>query len=195
MINGVFFDYGGVLIPSAFSTINNNYPNINKERMKSLFYEDRLLVGDKGTLEQLLNNEYNDIKMSPNEVISFLYNCNKFDEVWFIARKLKEDNLTVGIISDCIAELGDVMRQDTEFTSLFYPILLSPEIKLSKKSKKIFDKASERVNVKSDNLLMIDDNSNNLIAAKEAGWHVILYKNPILLRKDLSRYGILKNGS
>ena len=117
-----------------------------------------------------------------------------YEENFQVARVLKK-NLIVGIISDQCAESAEILRNHEGLNGLFYPILFSPEVGLTKKKRDIFDRARQIIGAAPDHahrLLMIDDHASVLAIAAEAGWKCLLCKDYKLLRTNLQlQYGLL----
>src|SRR3989344_5448718 len=187
MITNIFFDYGGVLVPSATTSISENP---NRDRIKQLFYEPELLIGDEGTLQRLLSDGYRDLNMTPEQVISIFDTRERYWMTWNIAHRLRHGGLGVGMISDCFYELAQSTRNSYGVASLFDPLILSPEVKLTKRNKRIFEHARNLVKANSDQLVMIDDNINCLDNAVLDGWNAIHFRDQLLLETQLKNLGV-----
>jgi len=59
-------------------------------------------------------------------------------------------------------------------------------MKIEKPDERIYQLLLDRYHLKAENTVLIDDNLNNIIAAKEIGLYAIQHKNPSQLKAELS---------
>lgn len=195
--NVVFFDVGGVLkehFGDGFAEkLVKEGRYLDKRRFDAMIRCDGVFVKPAGSLEELLLTKFPDLGISAGEMHDFYKVLPKIEESWDVARELKAKGYAVGIISDQIAEIAFYWRSRQEFTGLFAPIIISSEVGYTKKSKKIFEIARERVGkcLSPQSFLLIDDTQANLDTARKAGWKGMLYTWPESLRARVSRYGLL----
>ena len=75
----------------------------------------------------------------------------------------------------------------------FDGIVISGVEKLIKPDKKIFEIMLDRYHLEAKNALFIDDNINNIQAAKEMGFETIHVQENTDLKSELYALGLLKN--
>ena len=192
-MTAIFFDCGGVLGVSAirltYERLTKEGRDLSKERYRELLIDNRALTESKGTLEFLLKSDFADLRLSSDEIINAFKKIPLYEENWDIARELKKKGYIVGIISDQFAESAEILRRETPLVDVFNPILFSPEVRMNKKSRDIFDKGSRIVGYR--RRFMIDDNIGPLKNANISGYTGILFKYPESLKKSLSGYRLL----
>ena len=91
-----------------------------------------------------------------------------------IVDKLKE-NYKVGIITDNSIERANAIFDKNGFREIFDTIIISGEVKSTKKSVEIFNIAAEKAGVECDECIFIDNNPNNAKVADEAGFKGIWF--------------------
>ena len=91
-----------------------------------------------------------------------------------IVDKLKE-NYKVGIITDNSIERANAIFDKNGFREIFDTIIISGEVKSTKKSVEIFNIAAEKAGVECNECVFIDNNLNNAKVADEAGFKGIWF--------------------
>ena len=107
-----------------------------------------------------------------------------------LLQKLKEKYKLYGL-TNWSAETFPIVFKRYSFFSLFDGIVMSGEEKLIKPDKKIFELMLERYHLKAENALFIDDNINNIQAAKELGFSTIHVQEKTDLKTELSALGLI----
>ncbi len=123
----------------------------------------------------------------------------RFDEMW------------AGAISDTVAVLDDlharttplyaltnwsaetfpIARRHFDFLGLFRGILVSGEEQMKKPDPRIFQLLGERYQILLDDSVFIDDNEQNIEAARDAGMRALHFTNDGSLRGQLEKLGLL----
>lgn len=91
-----------------------------------------------------------------------------------IVDKLKE-NYKVGIITDNSIERANAIFDKNGFREIFDTIIISGEVKSTKKSVKIFKIAAGKAEVECNECVFIDNNTNNAKVADEASFRGIWF--------------------
>jgi 2-haloacid dehalogenase len=89
------------------------------------------------------------------------------------------------------AETFPIVFKRFSFFKLFEGIVISGEEKLIKPDKKIFELILERYHLEAKNSLFIDDNMNNIQAAKEIGFAMIHVLEKTDLESELYALGLI----
>ena len=93
-----------------------------------------------------------------------------------IVYELKK-NYKVGIITDNSIERAEAIFDKNDFRNIFDTLVISEEAKATKKSTKIFKLTATRANVECNECVFIDNNSNNVKVAQEAGFKGIYFND------------------
>ncbi len=89
------------------------------------------------------------------------------------------------------AETFPLVRHDYSFFELFEGIVVSGEEKLIKPDPAFYQILLDRYDVKAENALFIDDNRDNIEAAKRIGFKTIHFTNPESLGQELVNLKVL----
>ncbi|MFC2143884.1 HAD-IA family hydrolase [Candidatus Aenigmatarchaeota archaeon] len=82
------------------------------------------------------------------------------------------------------------MNKDRGIFSYFEPAILSCEIGMAKPHKEIFELALQKLGLKSEECVFIDDREEHLDTPKSMGFKVIHYKDSEQLIKGFRKLGI-----
>ena len=107
-----------------------------------------------------------------------------------LLQKLKEKYKLYGL-TNWSAETFPIVFKRYSFFELFDGIVISGEEKLIKPDKKIFELLLERYQLEARNALFIDDNINNIQAAKEIGFATIHVQEKTDLNSELHAFGLI----
>jgi len=89
------------------------------------------------------------------------------------------------------AEKFKLIRSLYEFFDLLDDIVISGEVKLVKPDPRIYTLLLEKIGVKPEACLFIDDSQKNIQAAEKLGFGTVLFESPEQLRIELQRLGLL----
>ena len=108
-----------------------------------------------------------------------------------IVRDLDEAGLPLFAITNFGAEFWDGFRPTAPIFDLFRVIVVSGKEKIAKPDAAIFALAAERFGHDPEAMLFIDDNADNIAAARALGWQVHHFRDAPTLRADLESRGLL----
>lgn len=178
-IKFIYFDVNGTLVNfyhQAFSAIAEDYSlPIDAVEMAFLHVNDPGIKG-KITIDQI-NSEVGE-RLGVDHFdwtkyyLSFVKPTNGMKEVvsWVA------DNYGIGLITNTIQGLLPAMIKKDIIPNLDYDdIIDSSEVGLTKPDDKIFHLAERRSGFVPNELLLVDDNSTNVVAAERLGWHVFWF--------------------
>jgi 2-haloacid dehalogenase len=89
------------------------------------------------------------------------------------------------------AETFPIARRRFGFLQWFEDIVVSGEVGLAKPDPRIFALTIERCRLDPRRTVFIDDSVRNVEAGRNAGMHALQFRDPHLLRLDLTRLGLL----
>ncbi|MBI2663623.1 HAD family phosphatase [Candidatus Woesearchaeota archaeon] len=203
MIKVIIFDIGGVLI------------NVNKElRCEKLQKYSKLskkeihgIVFDK---KNGLSNKFNEGKMSSYKFYESLCNkvdskisYEKFKSLWNIAEitdkkinnlilKLKKNDYRLIILSN-INDLhfNYISKKYKNLIKNFDDFILSYKIGVRKPNDGIYKEAIKLSGCDPSQIVFIDDEKSNVMAAQKLGINIIQFKSVAQLEKDLLKLGVV----
>ncbi len=82
--------------------------------------------------------------------------------------------------------------EEFPFMQKFRGITVSGQVKLAKPDPKIYHRLLSDFSLKAEECLFIDDRSDNVMIAKDLGFHAIQFIDPYLLDKSLNDLGVFK---
>jgi len=108
------------------------------------------------------------------------------------ARSIGRAGFKTGILSNIGFELATAMENNFPWVAEFKYSIWSCRLAMAKPDPKIFHCAQEKLQVAPQEIFFIDDREENIRAAREAGFHGIIFKDVDQLRRDLNEQGFAK---
>ena len=185
MIKAILFDFDGVLtIDATGSQSICNYvckeANLDKELFKKEYkkYNNDLLYG-KIKHEDI----WGEVCAAINKDISIdiLYDSfintpiNK--EIYNLIKEIRTKNYKTGMVTDNKKDRIDRIVEHYDLNCLFDAIVVSAEIGNGKENEEIFKNTIQRLNVKAEECIFIDNQEKNLTVPKHMGMEVVFYNH------------------
>jgi 2-haloacid dehalogenase len=198
-INTIIFDFGGVLIDwNPRYMYRDEFEQISEMEyfLKEVCTDDWNLQQDKGRslaeATRILQDEF------PKHTVKIRLYYDQWEKMIkgdipqnvTVLRKLKEKYKLYGL-TNWSAETFPIVFNRYSFFTLFDGIVISGEEKLIKPDKKIFERMLERYHLEAENALFIDDNMNNIQAAKDMGFATIHIQEKTDLESELHAMGLI----
>jgi putative hydrolase of the HAD superfamily len=95
-------------------------------------------------------------------------------------------NYPIALLTNSPAQFVQEILGKHNLSPLFDPIIISSEEGCAKPNLEIYKRMLERLSVKAENTLMIDDNPINITGALNAGMQGLVFESVIKLRKALT---------
>jgi putative hydrolase of the HAD superfamily len=107
---------------------------------------------------------------------------------WMIdlVKKLKSENLVVGILSDQV-DILDKLNARLDFFQWFDHVFNSYHMGKGKRDLSLFDDIACLLKTPPGRILFIDDDSGNVERAGQRGWKAILYTNPQSFHLEMNK--------
>lgn len=197
MIKAVFFDVGGVLVRDSSGLVRRRLLDIlGRDIPRKVFFGrewDHLLKG-KISESVFCRRMFGKLgRKMPRGTTSSVFPSEEpipLRRVLAIARQLRAQGYSVGIISNTSHLHAKNFRPVLDSYLSFFPIVLSHRIQSRKPEYKIFNTARLRANVHFSEMAFVDDRKKNVNAAERLGIPAFLYKNPSGLALSLRRLGV-----
>jgi 2-haloacid dehalogenase len=198
-INTIIFDFGGVLIDWNPRYMYRNEFEESSEMeyfLKEVCTDDWNLQQDKGRSlaegTRILQDKF------PKHTVKIQLYYDQWEKMIkgyipqnvTLLQKLKEKYKLYGL-TNWSAETFPIVFKRFSFFRLFDGIVISGEEKLIKPDKKIFERMLKRYHLEAKNALFIDDNINNIQAAKEIGFVTIHVTEKTNLKSELHILGLI----
>jgi 2-haloacid dehalogenase len=198
-INTIIFDFGGVLIDWNPRHMYRDEFEENSEMeyfLSKICTDDWNLQQDKGRSltegTRILQDEFPEHHMKIQLFYDQWEKMIKGDisENVTVLKKLKEKYKLYGL-TNWSAETFPIVFKRYSFFELFDGIVISGQEKLIKPDKKIFELLLNRYQLEAKSSLFIDDNLNNIQAAKEMGFVTIHVQEKTNLKRELDALGLI----
>lgn len=104
--------------------------------------------------------------------------------------RVRASGMKIAILSNMGEELLSYMRQNFAWLDGFHHLTWSCELNLIKPMAAIYEHTLEKLNVRADEALFIDDRLENVEGARALGIHSLLFRGFRHLQEDLQREGL-----
>jgi len=195
MAKGIIFDYGGVF------SIETNLKEFAK------MYAQKL-GADPDTFWKVLDENWQKAKINEMNSQLFWKNLAEFlnidkdilrkdlmdyfgfrQEVLDLVKKLKE-NYKLAMISNQIEDWLEEVIEQHKLNDFLDVITTSYRFGKAKPDQGIFRETIEKLDLKSEEIIFIDDQEKNLSPAREVGMKTILFKDTEQLINELNNFGV-----
>jgi len=196
MIKAVIFDIGGVISTTILRKMAEDLAekhNLDAETLANQIHTgwNDYKIGKINTAEfwqEFLNVSKISENIDELEKSSISY-IKEIQGVADIAKALKQKYRTAVLsnnVESWIKKFKDMF--DTE--SMFDLIISSHEVGMCKPNKNFFDYCLEKLGINAGDCVFIDDQDNNIDAAKSFGFNTIKFKNAEQLKLELKNLGV-----
>jgi len=194
-IKALIWDMEGVLMLTDESDLPMKVAktlNAPYDKVREIFFSDYNDRVDLGEITQDQFNEYIlDILQMPRENKYLLEKI--INEEFYIDEELLKKifemrrEYKTGLISNFSNELRKRIENEWAFESTFDEIIISCEVGLVKPDPEIFNLMLDRLGVRADESVFIDDRIKNIDGAKKMGFHTVFFTNKERAMEELTR--------
>lgn len=199
MIKNVIFDIGNVLLkftPVEFLKSKFHDEEIVNSLYKNIFLSKEWIELDRGTIT---DEEAIDIFCSRDP--KHEKEIKQVMETWcemhipvegtsqFIKR-LKEKGYKVYLLSNYHLKAFEIISNKYDFIRNVDGEIISYRVKLIKPDFAIYEALKDKYNIKPEESVFIDDMPQNIEAARELGFHGVLFKSSASMEEQLREIGI-----
>ncbi len=185
MIKGILFDYAGVIgLDAYWDWLNHKVPDLDAKR--AYFHEISNAVDCCDiSAAQFVAAIAQQVGRPSEEVESeILARMHLYPEVIEFMATLKQ-NYKIGILSNFIYSWLHPFLKNNNVYQHLDDAVISTEVKLRKPYKEIYLLALERLKIRAEEAVFIDDREPNLVPARELGMKTLLVASPGQLVKEL----------
>jgi putative hydrolase of the HAD superfamily len=111
-------------------------------------------------------------------------------KMFVLIEELKKEQIQVGLLSNINERYSQLLRS-LQLYQAFDPCLLSSEIGIEKPAPQAYEILVQTLHLLPEEIVFIDDNLENVEAAKAKGIDAIIFESPEQVRKELQQRGIL----
>jgi len=196
MIKAVIFDMDGVIVDSSHIHIEAEKQTMLKYGIRISCKELQKYTGMTAKFmftdlikKYKLNTTFEKIFNEKEKILFRLLEegTRPTKGVVELIKKLKEENIKLGIASSAHKRLIRYVLEELKITHRFDSIVSSEDITHSKPNPEIFLKSANELSVSPTDCLVIEDAELGVEAAKNAGMKCVGYRNPNSGNQDLSK--------
>ncbi len=198
MIKAIIFDAGGVLFKNkgevVYTTLAKKLgidkSEFDEASMKYFFDAQKGLISTKNMISNMardLNLDETMLLKRWQETYAEVMILN--EEALRLIDSLKKNGYVTALMTNTI-ELYSTINKSRNNFSKFYPIVMSWEVGARKPEEKIYKIMLDKLKLKPEECVFLDDREQNVISATNMGLKVILVKRITQLKKDLKKLGI-----
>jgi HAD superfamily hydrolase (TIGR01509 family) len=183
-IKAILFDMDGVLIDAKewhYEALNRalGHFNINIDRKSHLNTFDGLptnkkleILSEKIGLDKSLYPIINEYKQAYTmKIVENI--CRPISSHTFALKCLKESGYKMAVCSNSIRPTIELMMKKSQLSNYFEFYVSSQDVKRAKPSPEMYLKAIDKLQLLATECMIIEDNENGIIAAKESGARVM----------------------
>jgi len=186
MIKAVIFDVGGVLFNHFIDGYGEEFEKKNHHLWQH-WYECEV---DEITEDEFWTKTSEKMKKDKNKFKEQCYSLHTpREDIIEIVKKLHK-KYKLAIITNHLRDFFNHLIETYDFERYFDVIVTSFDERIKKPEPRIFEITLERLNLKPDECVFIDDKKGNIDAAQKIGIKGILFKDTDQLEKDLRGLGI-----
>jgi HAD superfamily hydrolase (TIGR01509 family) len=180
----VVFDFFGVISSEvAKYWLANYFPPEQARKIKDALFPaaDRGDVSQEALFAQLATM----VKISPEQFAREFYSYVKIDpDMVALIRRLR-GRTRLGLLTNAMAPFVRGILADHQLEPLFDDILVSAECRMAKPDHAFFRAMLEKLDVTAADAVMVDDNADNIAAAREVGMQTVLFTSCAELERAL----------
>lgn len=193
-INTIVFDVGGVLSKDMIDTklidLADSYDlhvdALLGAKSKCRDPADLGEISDSEFWNRILDHFGVEATVEDTEIDSYIV---LVEGTLDIAKSLSKKYRTA-ILSNDSKKMGALRRKKFSFDEIFNPIIISGYLGVKKPDARIYDILLEELGTSAEECLFIDNNMDNVDAARSVGIRTIHFKSADQLRKELLELGI-----
>ena len=192
MIKAVIFDLGGVLLKGSvrkFLEKGEKILGVKAKKGSELDFDKKLNLGQSSTrdaFERVFGKKMNDDEFIPL-MKAWLGNW-VLDEPLFEYAKALKKRYKIAIMSN--SSQSFVEKHEHAWNRLFSPVVYSHKERMMKPNKEIFELTLQKLGLKAEECILVDDCRENGETCREIGMHFVQYSSLNKLIKDLELHGV-----
>lgn len=177
MIKKIFFDFDGVLTTDKTGSHTNckyfsQKIGLNRKELLSKVKQfdeeiDAGKISEKEVWESICKER--EVEFNPNWLKEAFLSTPIDERMLEYAKQLK-NKYSLGMITDNASERMNMIIEQNKQFNIFDTIIVSEEVKCTKKGTKIFEIATQKAQVNAKECIFIDNKQKNVECAKNAGF-------------------------
>lgn len=205
MIKALLFDFGGVLLRTENQeprkALANKYA-ISKSELEYLVFASsssyQAMVGEISA-RQHWQEIAKILSIASEEIIDLrnqFFSGDRLDlNLITYLRNMRKD-YKIGLLSNAWDDLRSLLKEEFGIIEVFDAVIISAEVGLIKPDPRIYQLAAEKLSVATNQVIFIDDVTENVAAARNSGMFAIQFLSPSQIIPEINQIiGEQRNGS
>jgi HAD superfamily hydrolase (TIGR01509 family) len=198
LIQACLFDLGEVVVKTGFEKTFTKYKqqrNWNVEKLREKIFSDRyeLLLCGKMDLQEFIDEIKEEVDISRAQLEEFArdyyFSGTPRQKVIDLITRIKSD-CKVGVITNDIGKLEEKLAY-LDLADLFSEVINSYQVGYCKPEVKFYQAVLDKLNLKGEEVLYIDNDSESLSKAKQVGIIPLYFVNPAQLEEKLKQFQVI----
>ena len=182
----IIFDMGGVLLrsvdPAQREAMAKRFGSTRKELEKYVFHGPTSVQSEVGLVSDIYHwqtvlKHFGQTRADPLEAYIEYFSGDAIDQQLLDYAESLKPEYKIGLLSNAWVDSRNKLGSLFHFIDVFDVAIFSAEAKVRKPDKEIFQFILDRLKVKPDESIFIDDFIENIEGAKKLGINAILFKN------------------
>jgi len=184
-IKAIIFDCFGVLVTPGSKALANDYPKFAGEISNLDHQADYGLISRKEYTQALTNL----VGLSDGQIEDRYWKDSsvRVQSSFNWAKQLRQAGYKVGLLSNIGQGFFNGYFSDRERQELFDAVILSSEVGIAKPDVAIYEIMADKLGVKPDECVMVDDTQLNVEAAKNAGMRGVWFINTSQAKEEVNK--------
>jgi putative hydrolase of the HAD superfamily len=198
------FDFGGVLFRwRPLVLVQERLPHLATDDASAKQLVAQIFQGyggdwgefDRGTLDAatLVRRIAARTSLKPADVQAIVdavpAELQPIDDSVRLLQRLRDADRRLFFLSNMPAPYADHLEREHAFVQWFHDGVFSARVNHVKPQPAIFELAARRFGVPPGELVFFDDHRPNVVAAREAGWNALLFRDAVRCEVELRRLG------
>jgi epoxide hydrolase-like predicted phosphatase len=185
-IKAVIFDMGGVILrsvdPVPRDSMAKKYGTSRKELEEYIFHGPTSVESEKGLISDICHWEsilkhFGQSGADPLAEYNYYFSGDAVDQKLLDYAKSLKPNIKIGLLSNAWVDSRKRLGRLFNFIDAFDAVIFSSEVETRKPDKEIYQIMLEKLEVKPQEAIFIDDFPENVKGASALGINAILFKD------------------
>lgn len=193
-IRAIIFDLGGVLVrtekPAQREALAEKL-GMTRERLEAIVFSGESgRRAQNGEIEahEHWTNIVRDVGVSEEEISDLqdqFWGGDRLDERLVEAIRRYKQEYTTALLSNAFSDLRRAIEEEWKMVDAFDEIFISAELGMTKPDPRIYRLVLDRLGVRPDEAVFVDDFVENVEGARSVGMHAIHFRSPDQALQDL----------
>jgi epoxide hydrolase-like predicted phosphatase len=200
MIRAIVFDFGGVLVRTEDHTGRRQWEarlGLGERDLDRLVFDSDIAI--RATLGEVADSAVWDnvataLKLAAEQIENFrsdFWAGDKLDQDLVALLVSLRPRYQTAILSNAWSNGRELIARTYGLDQVVDTIIISAEERLAKPDPRLYQRVAERLGVKPEEAVLVDDYLANIEGARAAGWQAIHFRAGLDMRAELEKLGVV----